>query len=374
MAQLTRNQLAGQQNVITTMVPFLTISPDSRAAGMGDCGVATSPDANSLHWNMAKFAFIKKPSGISLSYAPWLRDLVPDVNFSYLSGYGKVGKNATLSGSLRYFTLGEIQFTDQFGNPEGKFNPNEIALDLGYATKLDDHFSVGVALRYIRSNLSGIRVFNSVSTKPGNSGAGDISVFYQNDKEIKGRKYDYSFGAIIQNLGSKMTYTDKTQRDFLPTNLKLGTAWSTDIDQYNRITVTGDVNKLLVPTPKPIRDSSGNIIGNDNRDITVIQGLFSSFGDAPGGFSEEWKEINWSLGTEYWYDKKFAMRAGYFHEPKTKGNRRYFTLGMGVRYKVFGLDVAYLIPTVQRHPLQNQLRFTLIFDMAAFKESSDATE
>lgn len=372
---LTKDQLAGQLNAITTMVPFLTISPDSRSAGMGDAGVAISPDANSIHWGIAKMAFmdVKKPSGVSLSYAPWLRDLVPDVQFSYLSGYGRINKNSVMAGSLRYFTLGEIQFTDNVGNPLDKFNPNEIALDLGYSTKITENFSVGVALRYIRSNISGIRVFNNVRTKPGNSGAGDLSFFYTKDIKISGDDYKLNLGGLIQNLGAKMTYTDKTQRDFIPTNLKIGAALTKDIDAHNSITGTVDINKLLVPTPNPERDSSGNITGpGTTRDIGVISGLFSSFSDAPGGLSEEMKEYNYSIGVEYWYDKQFALRTGYFHEPTTKGNRKYLTFGLGIRYNVFGLDVAYLVPFQQRHPLQNQLRFSLLFDFAAFK--SDGAE
>lgn len=378
LAQISKTQLAGQQNVVTTMVPFLTITPDSRSAGMADAGVAISPDANSIHWNMSKLAFAEKKSGMGISYAPWLRSLVPDVQFSYLSGYNKVGKNGVISGSFRYFSLGNINFTDFQGDPIGSFNPNEFALDAGYATRLSDNFSVGVALRFIRSNIAGVRQLNGISTRPGVSGAGDINVYYQDNIEIKGKDAKLSFGANLQNIGSKMTYTNREQRDFIPMNLKIGGALDYEIDEYNRVVFALDVNKLMVPTrPYYLKNSKGGdsvdqngtrvFVGGDPN-VPVIQGLFQSFSDAPGGFREELKEYNVSLGMEYWYNKRFAARAGYFHEPTTKGNRKYLTFGFGVRYRVLGIDAAYLVPFQQRHPLANQLRFSLLFDFAAFKD------
>ncbi len=378
LAQISKTQLAGQQNVVTTMVPFLTITPDSRSAGMADAGVAISPDANSIHWNMSKLAFAEKKSGMGISYAPWLRSLVPDVQFSYLSAYNKVGKNGVISGSFRYFSLGNINFTDFQGDPIGSFNPNEFALDAGYATRLTDKFSVGVALRFIRSNIAGVRQLNGISTRPGVAGAGDINVYYQDKIEIKGKDAKLSFGANLQNIGSKMTYTNREQRDFIPMNLKIGGALDYEIDDYNRVVFALDINKLMVPTrPYYLKnylggdslDQNGSrvFVGGDP-DVPVIQGLFQSFGDAPGGFQEEIKEYNVSVGMEYWYNKRFAARAGYFHEPSTKGNRKYLTFGFGVRYRVLGIDAAYLVPFQQRHPLANQLRFSLLFDFAAFKE------
>jgi hypothetical protein len=378
LAQISKTQLAGQQNVVTTMVPFLTITPDSRSAGMADAGVAISPDANSIHWNMSKLAFAEKKSGMGISYAPWLRSLVPDVQFSYLSGYNKVGKNGVISGSFRYFSLGNINFTDFQGDPIGSFNPFEFALDAGYATRLSDNFSVGVALRFIRSNIAGVRQLNGISTRPGVSGAGDINVYYQDNIEIKGKDAKLSFGANLQNIGSKMTYTNREQRDFIPMNLKIGGALDYEIDEYNRVVFALDVNKLMVPTrPYYLKNSKGGdsvdqngtrvFVGGDPN-VPVIQGLFQSFSDAPGGFREELKEYNVSLGMEYWYNKRFAARAGYFHEPTTKGNRKYLTFGFGVRYRVLGIDAAYLVPFQQRHPLANQLRFSLLFDFAAFKD------
>ena len=378
--QVSSKQLAGQQNVVTTMVPFLTITPDSRSGGMADVGVAISPDANSIHWNMSKLSFADKKSGLGISYAPWLRSLVPDVQFSYLSAYNKVGKNGVIAGSFRYFSLGNINFTDFQGDPLGSFNPNEFALDGGYSTRLSDNFSVGVALRFIRSNIAGVRQLNGISTRPGIAGAGDINMYYTKKTEINDKPARVSFGANIQNIGSKMTYTNREQRDFIPMNLKFGGALDLEIDDYNRVVFAADINKLLVPT-RPFylkkangqdsTDANGNrvFIGGDPN-VPVIQGLFQSFSDAPGGFQEELREYNWSIGVEYWYNKKFAARAGYFNEPETKGNRKYLTFGFGVRYKVIGIDAAYLVPFQQRHPLANQLRFSMLFDFAAFSEKT----
>jgi hypothetical protein len=375
---ISSKDLAGQQNVVTTMVPFLTITPDSRSGGMGDVGVAISPDANSIHWNMSKLSFAEKKSGLGISYAPWLRSLVPDVQFSYLSAYNKVGKNGVLAGSFRYFSLGNINFTDFQGDPLGSFNPNEFALDGGYATRLSENFSVGVVLRFIRSNIAGVRQLNGISTRPGIAGAGDINLYYTKKTEIQDKPANVSFGVNFQNIGSKMTYTNREQRDFIPMNLKFGGALDYEIDEYNRVVFAADVNKLLVPTrPYYVRnwqggdslDMNGNrvILGGDPN-VPVIQGLFQSFSDAPGGFREELREYNWSIGLEYWYNKKFAARAGYFNEPATKGNRKYLTFGFGVRYKVIGIDAAYLVPFQQRHPLANQLRFSMLFDFAAFSD------
>jgi len=378
--QVSSKQLAGQQNVVTTMVPFLTITPDSRSGGMADVGVAISPDANSIHWNMSKLSFAEKKSGLGISYAPWLRSLVPDVQFSYLSAYNKVGKNGVLAGSFRYFSLGNINFTDFQGDPLGSFNPNEFALDGGYSTRLSDNFSVGVVLRFVRSNIAGVRQLNGISTRPGVAGAGDINMYYTKNTEINDKPARVSFGANIQNIGSKMTYTNAEQRDFIPMNLKFGGALDLEIDDYNRVVFAADVNKLLVPTrPYYVKKANGQdstdingnrvLIGGDPN-VPVIQGLFQSFSDAPGGFQEELREYNWSVGVEYWYNKKFAARAGYFNEPETKGNRKYLTFGFGVRYRVIGIDAAYLVPFQQRHPLANQLRFSMLFDFAAFSEKT----
>ncbi len=379
-----RNQLSGQQNVITTAVPFLTISPDSRRAGMADAGVASSGDANSVFWNAAALCFAEKKAGFSISYAPWLRKLVPGISYNHVAGYGKINKRSAVGGSFRFFSFGDINFTDDQGNPLGVFNPSEFAIDGCYSTQLSDKWSLGVALRFIHSNLAGTRNINGIAPKAGNSGAGDLSAFHQNKMKIKagGDKKDlkYTFGVMLQNLGAKITYSDKTAREFIPSNLKIGTAWTYDLDEYNTITGMLDFNKLLVPTPRYeyAKDSSGeyqrdqdgnliidNLIKNDD---PVITAALKSFSDAPGGFREELKEINISFGLEYIYAKQFMVRAGWFNEPQSKGNRKYLTFGFGLRYKVFGLDAAYLVPLVQRHPLQDQLRFTLLFDIDAFKD------
>lgn len=384
---ISRSQLAGQQNVITTAVPFLTITPDSRRAGMGDAGVASSPDANSVFWNPASLAFSEKKAGIATSYAPWLRTLVPGISYNYLAGYAKLNKRSVLGGSFRFFSFGEINFTDDVGNPLGKFDPSEYALDVCYATQLSKHWAIGTTLKFVNSNLAGTRPLNGITPKVGRSGAGDLSAIYNGKTKIKakGEKKDlrYSVGINLQNLGAKITYSDKTNREFLPATLRLGTAWHYDIDQYNSISAIVDIQKLMVPTPgvnilkgfdgkdSMVDDGNGTMITVYERtksEDPVITAAIRSFGDAPGGLKEELKEYNYSVGFEYIYAKQFMLRTGFFHEPTTKGNRKYMTFGFGIRYKTFGLDAAYLVPFVQRHPLQNQLRFTLLFDLAAFAE------
>lgn len=376
-------------NTITTSVPFLLIGPDSRAGGMGECGVATSPDVNSMHWNPAKYAFADKKLGIGVSYTPWLRNLVPDINLAYLAGYGKLDKNSTIAASLRYFSLGNITFTDVVGNTIGNYKPNEFAVDVAYARKLGKNFSGSMAMRYINSNLtSGIVLSNGTTTRPGRSFAVDISMFYQNTKiELGEKKADLNFGLNISNVGSKISYTDNalaSSKNFIPINMKLGSSLRIHLDEYNTFAFAVDLNKLLVPTPPIYKIGNDNQVELDASGLPVIEkgknpyrsvpeGIFGSFNDAPGGMKEELKEIIYQVGMEYWYDKQFAVRAGYFHEDKTKGNRKFFTLGAGVKYNVFGLDFAYLIPTVNRHPLQNTLRFTLTFDFEAFNKQNKET-
>lgn len=381
---IDKNELLGQINVPTTAVPFLIISPDSRAGGMGDAGVASTPDANSIHWNPSKMAFLKKNMGLSLSYTPWLRALVPDINIAYLSGYKRVKKAGVFAGSLRYFSLGNITFTDIAGNEIGQFNPNEFALDAAYATKLGDHFSMGGAMRFIYSNLTGGQAAGGATTKAGTTFAVDVSGYYHNDRvEVGGKKSTVTAGLNISNVGAKISYTSTTgTKDFIPINLRLGGGLDMNIDDFNSIAFIAEINKLMVPTPPAYkRDANGNPIpapgggyeieAGKDPDRGVVSGMFGSFSDAPGGFVEELREYNLSGGMEYWYDKQFAVRAGYFYEHETKGNRKYFTVGIGLRYNVFGLDMAYLIPTVQKHPLQNTLRFTLLFDLEAFKSQEN---
>ncbi len=380
MKDLT-GKLAGEVNAITTMVPFLTITPDSRSAAMGDAGVALfSPDANSVSWNMSNLVFANKKSGFSLSYAPWLRQLVDDVGFSYLSGYGKLGDNIAVGGSFRYFSLGNIQFTDVDGNATGNFNPNEFAFDGGCAIKLNKNFSWGVDLRFIYSNLTGNRAIGGIDYKAAIGGAGDVNFTYKT--EIKnGPKYDkLKVGLNIQNVGSKMTYSSKEKMDFLPTNLKLGVGYSTEIDEYNKISVYADINKLLVPTrPYYLQKFNGGdsisangekvLLAGMDPNVGVVQGMVQSFYDAPGGVKEELNEIMMGGGVEYTYNDQFVGRAGVFYEAKQKGGRQYATVGFGIKYQTLTIDAAYLIPFASRHPLQNQMRFSLLFDIGAF--SSD---
>ncbi|MDG1046359.1 MAG: type IX secretion system outer membrane channel protein PorV [Bacteroidia bacterium] len=368
----SKESLLGQRNVITTAAPFLLISPDSRSAAMGDLGAATSADANSIHWNASKLAFIEGDGGIAVSAAPWLRQLVPDIWFYYMSGYKKIDDKSTIGMSLRYFTLGNIQFTDNQGTSTGDYEPKEFALDGAYARKLSDNLSLGVALRFVFSDLARGQVGSSgTEIKAGMAGAGDISMTYKNDVKLSDRDFDYTIGGNISNIGNKITYTTEANRDFIPVNLRLGTFWNTQIDEYNEIGFGVDFNKLLVPTPQYKYDSLGEISGRVITDDPLINGMLSSFNDAPGGFKEELNEITISAGLEYWYAKQFALRAGYFYEADTKGSRKYITFGAGLKYNVFQIDAAYLQPFARRHPLQNTIRFSLHFDLDAFKNQEN---
>lgn len=395
---LNYNQLSGQElnsriNTITTAVPFLMISPDSRAGGMGDGGCASASDVNSIHWNPSKLGFTEKQMGFGLSYTPWLRTLVPDINLAYLSGYYRTKNSGTFGGAIRYFSLGEITFTDINGNTIGQFRPNEFALDFAYAKKLGKNFSVGGTARYINSNLTGGTFVDGSATRPGRTFAVDVSTLYKSNKIKLGEKNGIaSFGVNVSNIGAKISYSDrggKNNADFIPINLRLGGSLLINIDDYNTVLFIADANKLLVPTPPIYKikinsttgkpdgieyDANGNpvILAGKDPKRGVAEGIFGSFNDAPGGMKEELREINYSLGMEYWYNKLFAVRTGFFYENPTKGNRKYFTLGAGVRYNVFGIDFAYLIPTQQRNPLENTLRFTLTFDFDAFKAQNDA--
>ena len=359
-------------NTITTSVPFLIISPDARAGSLGDAGVASTPDANSLHWNPAKYAFIEKDMGFSVSYSPWLRALVDDINLAYLSGYKKFGKDQAFAAYLLYFSLGTITFTDISGNTLNDYRPNEFALDACYSRKFSESISGGISLRYIHSNLASGQFVSGSESHPGNSVATDVSFYYQRPLDLGQTPAKLAIGANISNIGTKISYTETTERDFIPINLRFGPSLKIDLDDYNSLEILLDINKLLVPTP-PIYDNDTNglvIIAGKDPNVAVVQGMFQSFGDAPGGFKEELKEFTISTGVEYWYDKQFALRGGFFFEDATKGNRKFFTLGAGLKYNVFGLDFAYLIPVEQRNPLGNTLRFTLLFDFDAFKEQN----
>lgn len=384
---LTTDQLLGQINTITTSVPFLLISPDSRAGGMGEVGAATSADVNSFHWNVSKLAFSEKKMGLGISYTPWLRALVPDINLAYLSFYNKLDKDQAIGGSMRYFSLGNITFTDIVGNPIGQFKPNEFALDFGYARKLGDNFSGGMTARFIYSNLTGGINVQGAGTKPGTSFAVDLSGTYRNTKiKVGDKKSEIQAGLNISNIGAKISYSNTANKDFIPINMRIGSTLTMHLDDYNDLSFSVDINKLLVPSPPVYElDTNGSpkvdpntgqyvIAAGKDPNRSVPAGIFGSFNDAPGGFKEELREFNPSVGMEYWYNKQFAVRAGYFYEHPLKGNRQFFTLGAGLRYNVFGFDFAYLVPTNrQRSPLENTLRFTLTFDFDAFKAQNKDT-
>lgn len=352
---------------IVTGVPFLLIAPDARSGAMGDVGVALSPDANSIHWNPSKLAFIENKNGISLSYSPWLQRLVPDINLAYLSGYHKLDDRNTLGASLRYFSLGDIQLTDGAGTQYGTSSPSEFALDATLARKFGDKFSLGTAVRFIYSNLASGQVNSSGPiSKPGTALAADVSGYFRNETVLLGSDAIVALGLNIANIGNKLSYTEgSNSKLFLPTNLKLGAA-STFLNGQSEFTVSVDVNKLLVPTP-PIRNLDGSIIAGKDDQRSVPAGIFGSFADAPGGFSEELQEISYSAGLEYLFNKQFAVRSGYFYESPEKGDRQYLTLGAGLRYNVFTIDFAYLVASQQKSPMANTLRFSLVFN---FKDAN----
>ncbi|HXS58788.1 MAG TPA: type IX secretion system outer membrane channel protein PorV [Hanamia sp.] len=350
-------------NVVTTAVPFLRISPDARSGGMGDVGVATIPDANSIFWNLSKIPFAKSNSAIALTYTPWLKGLgLNDVYLVSGSGYYQLDDQQAISASLRYFSLGNIQFTDALGNPLQQYRPREFSVDAGYSRKLSDKLGIGIALRYINSNLANGQSASGSTYKTGSAVAGDLSVF--NDGSQGGSVSGLNWGATLTNLGSKIGYTtDATEKDFIPANLGLGVAYVNVFDETSKITFGLDVNKLLVPTPPAVFDSAG--LANYHSK-GVVSSWFSSFGDAPGGFSEELKEFQISVGAEYAYNDQFFFRAGYFYEAPTKGDRKYFTVGAGLNYNMFGLNFSYLIPSgsgINQNPLSNTLRFSILFNL-----------
>ena len=357
------------RRVITTAVPFVNFAPDSRASGMGDAGVATAPDANSAHWNNGKLAFIDQDYGFSASYTPWLGKIVDDMSISYLSGFYKIDRVQAVGASLRYFDLGEIQLTNDQGFSLGLENPRELAFDVTYSRKLTENMGIGVSGRYIWSNLSGS--YSGGGAQSGKSVAVDLGFYYTKSIMVSGRDTEVSFGANISNLGQKITYSTESNADFIPTNLRLGSAVKTNLDPYNSITFALDFNKLLVPTP-PVIDENGNVLRGQASDRNLISGVFGSFSDAPDGFSEELKEFTISAGAEYWYRDLFAARAGYFHETDDKGGRKYLTFGLGFRYQTFGVDFSYLIPPVQNHPLAETIRFSVLFNFDRGIESSES--
>jgi hypothetical protein len=370
-SMLFSQQSSGQLNAIQTVVPFLTIAPDSRAGAMGDAGVATSPDVYSMHWNPAKFAFIDGNAGVGISYSPWLRNLVPDINIAYLAGYKRIDTKQVLSASLLYSSLGDVPFTDDYGNLQRTFNPNEFAVDVGYSRLFNENLSGGIAFRFIYSNLTGGTYSGGVATKPGISFAADISGYYQKPISLLSKDGQLGLGLNFSNIGSKMSYSSSQTSDFIPMNMRLGGAATINLDHFNKITATIDLNKLLVPTP-PIYSSTNpdSIIKGKDPNVAVPVAIFQSFFDAPGGFKEELHEITYSYGVEYWYNNQFAVRGGYFHENATKGNRKYFTAGAGFRLKSFTLDFSYLMPVAQNNPLAHTLRFSIAWDFNALRNAS----
>ena len=372
-------------NAIQATVPFLTIAPDSRSGALGDAGVATSPDLNSQHWNPAKYVFFDSEGGVAISYTPWLRKLINDINLAYIAGFYRLDDKQTISASLRYFSLGLITFTDIYGNAQGQFNPNEFALDGAFSRLLTDRLAGAIAFRFIRSDLTGgYFIGNTAESRPGIALAGDLAFFYMNDDlRFEDKKGTVAFGVNISNMGNRISYTETQEKAFIPINMRLGGAFTTELDDYNTISIVADINKLLVPTPpeyltdsltgSTVLDDDGNrvIEHGKNPDVPVPLGMVRSFWDAPGVirddqtrsiFLEELHEITYSLGLEYWYREQFAIRAGYFHEHATKGNRKFFTAGIGLKLNVFGLDFSYLLPVKQNNPLANTLRFTLSFE------------
>lgn len=344
------------RNVIATAVPFLTIAPDPVSGAMGDVGVATTPDLNSTFWNPAKLTYANQNSGLGLTFTPWLKKYVDDMSLSYLSAFKKIDDEQAFGVSLTYFNLGDIQLTNGAAQPIGSFTPREFALGATYSRKLSDNLSIGVSGKYILSNLSGNITTSPVSDpKPGTSIAADIGVYYKTELMILNNQSQIAYGATISNIGSKISYNSVDEEDFIPTNLRLGTALSSFLDPYNKVTLALDMNKLMVPTPQP--DGS-------HRDKGLLAGMFGSFSDAPGGFREEIQEIMFSIGGEYEYREKFAIRAGYFYEHVNKGNRKYFTMGLGFKVEKIEFNFSYLVPQLQEHPLSETLRFGAIFNFA----------
>lgn len=354
-------------NPVTTSVTSQSIAPDARSAGMGDVGAATDPDVVSQYWNPAKYPFNISRAGVAINYTPWLRQLVSDIDLAYVAGYYRIGDYSAVSASLRYFSLGEVQMLD---DDNLTINPYEMSFDVAYSLMLSENFSLGAAVRWIYSDLT--YDFTS-DTAPGSAFAADLSCYYQNYLNIGERECQLGLGLNISNIGSKISFGGDNNAEFIPTNMRLGASLMVPIDEYNRFTIAADANKLLVPTyPKQNEGESTEAyqerVQKDYYDVSSISGIFKSFGDAPGGFKEELQEVQWSVGAEYIYHDKFALRAGYHHESENKGNRKYFTVGAGFKMSVFSLDAGYVIATAKSNPLDQTLRFSLSFDMDGIKD------
>ncbi len=370
---LSFSPVAAQDYKTTTFNPVehavisQTIAPDARAAGMGDVGCATDPDVNSQYWNLAKYPFCISRAGIALNYTPWLRQLVNDIDLAYVAGYYRVGDYGALSGSLRYFSLGEVYTAD---DSDMTVNPYEMSVDAAYSRMLSENFSMGVGLRWIYSDL---RYDYSEDSKPASAFAADIAFYYNNYVMLGNRECQLGLGLTASNIGSKISFYGDEESQFIPANLRLGASLMIPVDEYNRFTLAADANKLMVPTvPRQEVDESNSDyqdrVRREYSDISSIKGISKSFSDAPGGFKEEMEEVQWSVGAEYVYHDQFSLRAGYHHESQSKGNRKYFTVGGGFRMSVFSLDVGYVISTAQSNPLDQTLRFTLAFDMDGIKD------
>ena len=345
-----------------------TIAPDARGAGMGDVGVATDPDVNSQYWNPAKYPFCISRAGVALNYTPWLRQLVNDIDLAYLAGYYRIGDYSAISGSLRYFSLGEV-YTD-YENSDMTVRPYEMSLDAAYSLMLSENFSIAAAIRWIYSDL---RFDYSEDSKPASAFAADLAMYYNNYLMLGNRECQLGLGLNVRNIGSKISYYGDEESQFIPANLRLGASLMVPVDEYNRFSFTADANKLLVPTVPRQEEGESNSeyqdrVRREYSDVGSIKGIFQSFSDAPNGFKEELEEIQWSVGAEYVYHDQFSLRAGYHHQAESKGNLKYFTLGGGFRMSVFSLDVGYVISTARSNPLDQTLRFTLAFDMAGIKD------
>ena len=343
-------------NVVTTAVPFLTIAPDPISGAMGDVGAATEPDVNASFWNPAKLAFVEQEYAIGLTFTPWLNKFVDDMSISYLTGYYKLNDEQAFGASLTYFNLGDIELTDGAANPLGSFTPREFAFSLSYSQKLSTKLSLGVTGKFIHSNLSGNITTSPVTDpRPGTSIAADIGLYYRSELNVLSKQSRLAYGVSITNIGSKISYNSADEEDFIPTNFRIGSALETYLDPYNKLTFALDFNKLMVPTPQP--DGS-------HLDKGLIDGIFGSFSDAPGGFSEELQEIMISFGAEYEYQERFAFRVGYFYEHVNKGNRKFFTAGVGFKVNQLEFNFSYLVPQMQEHPLAETLRFGAIFKLS----------
>ena len=355
-------------NPVNHAVISQTIAPDARGAGMGDVGAATDPDVNSQYWNPAKYPFCISRAGIALNYTPWLRKLVNDIDLAYVAGYYRIGDYSAISGSLRYFSLGEV-YTD-YGSSDMTVKPYEMSLDVAYSLMLSENFAMAAALRWIYSDL---RYDYSEDSKPASAFAADLAMYYHKYVMLGSRECQLGLGLNFSNIGSKISFYGDEESQFLPANMRLGASLMVPMDEYNRFTITADANKLLVPTVPVQNEGESNSdyqdrVRREYSDVSAISGIFKSFGDAPGGFKEELEEIQWSVGAEYVYHDQFSLRAGYHHQAESKGNLKYFTIGGGFKMNVFSLDVGYVISTARSNPLDQTLRFTLAFDMDGIKD------